>query len=242
MQRPVGEMFADMSMRITRIVTKTGDHGETSLVHGTRLPKDSLRVSAYGDVDELNSWIGVVRSHPVDARIAEMLEEIQHQLFVVGSDLATPPDRPGTRVEESEIQSLESFMEELMGVMDPLQEFVLPCGTPAASFLHVARTVARRAERSVVSLMRESTGSDLADQPDLADLPGRANLPDLPDRPPASNLPLVYLNRLSDLLFVMARVANHRAGATETRARFSKKPLRQGAHTPAADRPAPFAD
>lgn len=187
-------------MRITRVVTRTGDSGETSLARGSRVSKDSPRVTAYGEVDELNSWLGVVRAHPLDGRLSAMLEEIQHQLFVLGADLATPPEFEGTRVEQHEIDRLEAFLEELLEVLDPLQEFVLPGGGKAGSFLQVARAVARRAERSAVTLARQA--------------------------PAMSHEVVIYLNRLSDLLFVMARVANHLEGAQETQACFSKKPPR----------------
>jgi cob(I)alamin adenosyltransferase len=180
-------------VRITRVVTKTGDKGETALAGGKRVSKADVRVQAYGDVDELNSLIGVARAFGSDDRLDEMLERIQHGLFVVGADLATPPDIEGTRVEATEVTELESFLEELLEDLDPLKEFVLPGGGPGGAFLQLARAVARRAERSVVAA---GIGGDV----------------------------LIYLNRLSDLLFVMGRAANHRAGAPETLAQFKKQP------------------
>jgi len=183
-------------MRITKVVTKTGDKGQTALAGGRRVSKASARVQAYGDVDELNSLIGVARAFPIDARLGEMLEQVQHQLFVVGADLATPADIPGTRVETVEIAALEAYLEELLEDLDPLKEFVLPGGGPAGAFLQLARAVARRAERSAVALQEvEPVGAEV----------------------------IIYLNRLSDFLFVLARAANHRAGAAETLAVFKKK-------------------
>lgn len=201
-------------MRITRVVTKTGDGGETTLAMGRRISKGSLRVAAYGDADELNSLLGVVRAHLHDERLDTMCETLQHQLFVVGADLATPPEHEGTRVEQAEIDQVEAFLDELMQVLDPLSEFVLPGGGPAGSFLQLARAVARRMERSVVTLSE-------------TEAPTAGN-------PPVSHELLVYINRLSDLLFVMARVANHREGARETLARFSKNPRRTTGSLPAA--------
>jgi cob(I)alamin adenosyltransferase len=181
-------------MRITRVVTKTGDRGETALAGGRRVAKNDPRVCAYGEVDELNSLIGVVRAFGPPPRLAEMLERMQHQLFVVGADLATPAEIVGTRVEEAvEVAELEAWIEELMEVMDPLREFVLPGGGAVGAHLQLARAVARRAERVAVGLEG------------------------------VSEAVIVYLNRLSDLLFVMARAANHMEGAPETLAQFKKK-------------------
>lgn len=184
-------------MRITRVVTKTGDKGDTALVGGRRVSKSARRVAAYGHVDELNSLLGVVRAHSPPPRLDQMLERIQHQLFVVGADVATPADVEGTRVEESvEVAELEEWLKELMEKVNPLAEFVLPGGGMVGAHLQLARAVARRAERSAVALR---------------------------DEEPISEAVIVYLNRLSDLLFVMARTANHLVGATETLAQFKKK-------------------
>lgn len=175
----------------SRIYTRTGDTGQTALFGGGKVPKHHPRVSAYGDVDELNSVLGVVRATaPVDF-FDELLEAIQRDLFSIGGHLATPDaskvraalakaELHVDRVAEFE-RAIDAADEELM----PLKAFILPGGTPKAAALHVARTVCRRAERSVVALA--ST-----------------------DDVPATFL--VYLNRLSDLLFTLARVANHRAG------------------------------
>jgi len=183
-------------MRISKVVTKTGDRGETGLAGGRRLSKASKRVAAYGEVDELNSVVGLARSFGADPRLDEMLEAVQHGLFVVGADLATPADVDGTRVDADDVAQLETFLDELLIDLDPLKEFVLPGGAPAGASLQLARTVARRAERAAVALAEEEPiGPDV----------------------------VIYLNRLSDLLFVMARAANVRAGARETLARFSKK-------------------
>lgn len=186
-----------VALRITRVVTKTGDKGETALAGGRRVSKSARRVCAYGDVDELNSLIGVVRAFGPPAPLDPMLERIQHQLFVVGADLATPSDVPGTRVEDDvEIAELEAWFEDVFQVMDPLAEFVLPGGGAVGAHLQLARAVARRAERSAVFLREEE---------------------------PVSESVIVYLNRLSDLLFVMARAANHLDHSPETLASFKKK-------------------
>lgn len=183
-------------MRITRVVTKTGDGGETALAGGRRVRKSSQRVCAYGEVDELNSLIGVVRACRPPASLDPMLERLQHQLFVVGADLATPPGTASTRVEvDVEVAEMEAWIEELMGLNDPLREFVLPGGGAVGAHLQLARAVARRAERTAVAMQDEGAVSDAV---------------------------LVYLNRLSDLLFVMARAANHLEGAPETLAVFKK--------------------
>lgn len=183
-------------MRITRVVTKTGDGGETALAGGRRVRKSAQRVCAYGEVDELNSLIGVVRSFGPPKTIDQKLERLQHQLFVVGADLATPHGIDSTRVEvKVEVAELETWIEELMAINDPLAEFVLPGGGAVGAHLQLARAVARRAERTAVAMQDEGAVSDAV---------------------------LVYLNRLSDLLFVMARAANHLEGATETLAVFKK--------------------
>ena len=184
-------------MRITKVVTKTGDDGSTALAGGKRVSKASERVESYGDVDELNSQLGVARAFGPSPKIDAMLTEIQHQLFVLGADLATPPSLRGTRIEKDEIAVLEGFLEDLLGEVDPLKEFVLPGGNPVGAHLQLARAVARRAERRVVALEAvEHTNS----------------------------LCVIYLNRLSDLLFVMARHVNITAGAKETQAIFKKAP------------------
>lgn len=175
-----------------KIYTRTGDSGDTGLFGGGRVPKHHVRVQAYGDVDELNSFIGLVRATlPVEFEDA-LLESIQRDLFSIGGHLATPdPDKVRKALEKASLSSgriaeFERIMDQADQELPPLTAFVLPAGTPKAAILHVARTVCRRAERQVVNLASEETVPDLF---------------------------LVYLNRLSDLLFTLARLANHRAGA-----------------------------
>jgi len=174
------------------IYTKTGDSGETGLFGGGRVPKDHVRVAAYGDVDELNSVIGVVRAAPPPDFLDPVLEAIQRDLFALGGHLATPdPAKVAKALEKAElsearVREFESLIDEADRELPPLRAFILPAGTAKAATLHLARTVCRRAERSVVHLSHES---------------------------PVPLLFIVYLNRLSDLLFTLARLANHRAGA-----------------------------
>ena len=174
-----------------KIYTKTGDRGETALFGGGRVPKDHPRVAAYGDVDELNSVLGVVRAtEPMDF-FDELLESIQRDLFSIGGHLATPdPPRVIKSLEKAtlsptRVSEFEMVMDEAEQVLPPLRAFVLPAGTPKAASLHLARTVCRRAERSVVRLAHDNAVPELF---------------------------LIYLNRLSDLLFTLARLANHRSG------------------------------
>jgi len=175
-----------------RIYTKTGDAGETGLFGGGRVPKDHPRVQAYGDVDELNSTLGVVRSTPPVDFMDPLLEAVQRDLFALGGHLATPdPGKVKEALEKADLSAeritvFERTMDAADHELAPLRAFVLPAGTGKASALHLARTVCRRAERSVVRLAHEE---------------------------PVPELFLVYLNRLSDLLFTLARLANHRAGA-----------------------------
>lgn len=177
------------------IYTRTGDSGQTGLFGGGRVPKDHPRVSAYGDVDELNSVIGVVRATAPVELFDDLLEGIQRDLFAIGGRLATPqPEKVAKAIAKAVLsperaESFERVMDEAEGELPPLRAFVLPGGTPKAAALHLARTVCRRAERSVVRLARE-------------------------EEAPAEIL--VYLNRLSDLLFTLARLANHRAGVGDT--------------------------
>ena len=185
-------------MRITKVYTKTGDEGQTSLANGERVSKASLRVAAYGDVDELNSVLGLARLRVQDAPIQELLAEIQNGLFVLGADLSTPfpPEgRPDSmrRIAATEVESLEGAIDRYNATVPPLQEFILPGGSEPGAWLHLARAVARRAERVAV----------------LASQSEKIN-------PQA----LIYLNRLSDLLFVLARVVNRRSGAAEIAAAF----------------------
>jgi cob(I)alamin adenosyltransferase len=177
-----------------RIYTKTGDTGDTGLFGGGRVAKDHHRVGAYGDVDELNSAIGVARSTAPAGLFDTELEAIQRDLFALGGHLATPdPAKVRAALEKAELSlervtAFERAMDAADQELPPLRAFILPAGAPKAAALHLARTVCRRAERSVVGLARESAVPDLF---------------------------LVYLNRLSDYLFTLARLANHRAGRSE---------------------------
>lgn len=177
-----------------KIYTKTGDRGDTGLFGGGRVPKDHPRVQAYGDVDELNAALGLARSIELMPRIDEVLAPIQRDLFAIGALLATP-DREKmqqhlekARVDEGRVAELEQAIDDAERELEPLRAFILPGGTPKAAALHVARTVCRRAERHVVRLQHED---------------------------PIPPLAVIYLNRLSDLLFTLARLANKRAGAGE---------------------------
>lgn len=177
-----------------KIYTRTGDSGDTGLFGGGRVPKDHPRVAAYGDVDELNAAIGVARATGPLPRIDEVLVPIQRDLFAIGSLLATPDrDKMAQHLEKAQvtdarIAELERAIDHCERELEPLRAFILPGGTPRAAALHVARTVCRRAERSVVALRRDE---------------------DLPE------IVVIYLNRLSDLLFMLARVANRESGAAE---------------------------
>ena len=175
-----------------RIYTRTGDGGETGLFDGTRVTKSDPRVSAYGEVDELNAWLGLVRAGSSDGQLGGMIEQIQRDLFALGARLADPASRIAPRVTKAAVTSedisrLEGWIDLLESELPPLRRFILAGGSAMGGALHVARTVCRRAERAMVGL-----GPD-AFEPDL----------------------LTYVNRLSDLLFVMARAANRRAGAAE---------------------------
>lgn len=175
-----------------KIYTKTGDAGETGLFDGARVAKSDPRVDAYGDVDELNAWLGLVRAQKPGDDLEAMLEAMQRDLFAVGASLADPRRRIAARVEKAALGAdavarLEGWIDSLDAALPPLRRFLLAGGTPAGALLHVARTICRRAERRVVSLGPDACEASV----------------------------LVYLNRLSDLLFVMARAANHRAGVAE---------------------------
>ena len=171
---------------LSRIYTKTGDQGETSLGDGTRVPKDSPRVAAYGSVDELNAILGLLLASQADLPEADLLRGIQNDLFDVGADLCRPPtaeEAPGQRlrIQPQQAQRLEAAIDRLNANLKPLTSFVLPGGRPAAAWSHLARTVCRRAERDVITLARAE---------------------------PVNPEVVIYLNRLSDLLFVLARVYN----------------------------------
>jgi cob(I)alamin adenosyltransferase len=178
-----------------KIYTRTGDSGDTALFDGTRVPKSDARVAAYGDLDELNAWIGFVTASvavPADADVLAQLQQIQRDVFAIGSRLADPSHRIADRVKKAvisagDISRLESWIDGFDREVEPLRRFILAGGTPAGAALHVARTVCRRAERGMVAL------GDNAFEPEL----------------------LQYVNRLSDLLFTMARAVNQRAGVPE---------------------------
>ena len=175
-----------------KIYTRGGDTGETSLFGGERVRKNAPRVSAYGEVDELNSTIGVARAELTHDDLRAKLETIQSSLFDLGGELATPGARAakkaGPRVGETDVAELESWIDALETELEPLRNFILPGGARAAALLHLCRTVCRRAERAVISLG---------------------------ERESIEPLLVRYLNRLSDFLFVVARVVNKRAGVSE---------------------------
>jgi cob(I)alamin adenosyltransferase len=176
-----------------KIYTKTGDSGETSLFDNTRVSKSDTRVDAYGEVDEVNACLGAARAAGMDDDMAALVESLQKDLFALGARLADPSSRIAPRVEkavigEAAIERLEHAIDRLEETLPPLRRFILPGGAPAGALLHLARTVCRRAERRVVAL---GTGT-------------------------VDPVLIVYLNRLSDLLFVMARAVNHRSGVPET--------------------------
>jgi cob(I)alamin adenosyltransferase len=175
-----------------KIYTRTGDDGDTGLFDGTRVAKSDPRVGAYGDIDELNAWLGLVRTEITDSDLTAMLDQIQRDLFALGARLADPSKKIAARVAKAavtpeDISRLEGWIDRLESELPPLRRFILAGGARGGALLHVARTICRRAERAMVAL-----GSE-AFEPEL----------------------LVYVNRLSDLLFVMARAANRRAGAAE---------------------------
>ena len=171
-----------MGKRLTKIYTRTGDDGTTGLGDGSRLAKDSLRIESIGAVDELNSCIGRVLAHDVPIAVRQCLEDVQHDLFELGAELCLPGV---TKIEASHLARLEKQLDDFNRDLPGLKEFILPGGGAAAADAHVARTVCRRAERSVVALGKKESSGD----------GGRR-----------------YLNRLSDLLFVLARVLNRAEG------------------------------
>lgn len=177
-----------------KIYTRKGDRGETSLLGGGRVSKDHARVAAYGSVDELNSVLGWALTAAEDPGTRERLRLVQHDLFSIGAQLSAPPAREGRKRPEvpdlpvERVDEMEAWIDEIEGEVPPLRHFILPGGTEGAAVLHVARTVCRRAERTVVPLVREG-GADEA--------------------------VVRYLNRLSDLLFSMARLENARAGSPD---------------------------
>ena len=187
-----------MPIRITRVYTRAGDKGTTALVGGARVAKDAARIEAYGTIDELNSFVGLARvfnrespAGPARERLEQMLQQIQNELFDLGSELATPPaaEYEGMfRVGAEQVTALERVIDECQEDLQPLQSFVLPGGGRVSGMLHVARTVCRRAERNILRLSREE---------------------------PVGEHVLPYVNRLSDLFFVLARWIGKQAGETE---------------------------
>ncbi|HYD33903.1 MAG TPA: cob(I)yrinic acid a,c-diamide adenosyltransferase [Methylophilaceae bacterium] len=174
-----------MGNRLSRIYTRTGDDGTTGLGDGTRINKDSLRVEAMGDVDELNALIGVLLTEPLSQTIHETLLRVQHDLFDLGGEICIPGH---VMVKAGRVEALENVLDELNDQLAPLKEFILPGGTRAAAYCHLARTVCRRAERQLIRLNRQEAVTDISIQ---------------------------YLNRLSDLLFVMCRVINKDVGTPD---------------------------
>ena len=171
-----------MGNRLSRIYTRTGDDGTTGLGDGARVAKDSARIHALGDVDELNALIGLVLCEPLPDAVEALLTDVQHDLFDLGGELCIP----GTQlISANQVTRLETALDEHNATLEPLREFILPGGTRPAALVHHARTVCRRAERVVVTLAHEESLGEHAAQ---------------------------YLNRLSDLLFVLGRILNHAAG------------------------------
>lgn len=185
-----------------KIYTRAGDGGQTALIGGRRVSKADLRIDTYGTVDELNSWIGLLRDQPINAGRRELLKEIQDRLFTVGSELATDPEKASIQtglkrampaITPGDVSLLETSMDAMDAELPELRAFVLPGGHQSVSFGHVARTVCRRAERLVIALNDTSVRSAAAVDP----------------------LVLQYLNRLSDYLFVLSRKMAHELGAEE---------------------------
>lgn len=181
-----------------KIYTKTGDAGDTSLLGGTLVPKSSIRIDVCGTIDELNAQIGVIRSLKPQLEIDEILEKIQSQLFILGTDLSAPLDVPLSdvqRIKQSDAQLLEKIIDRLENQLETLTTFIYPCGTQVSAQLHVARGVCRRAERLVDALGRKEK---------------------------ISPIPLIFLNRLADLLFVLARYANKLSGISDIKWDFTE--------------------
>ena len=174
-----------------KIYTKKGDKGKTGLIGGTRVSKASLRIESYGTVDELNSWLGVIRDGEIKSNYQEQLIEIQDRLFTVGSSLACDPEKSSMKIPEilnEDVQLLEKWMDEMDQELEPMRSFILPGGNQTSSFCHVARCICRKAERNVVVLSENEFVAELV---------------------------LMYLNRLSDYLFVLARKIAKDQGAID---------------------------
>jgi cob(I)alamin adenosyltransferase len=174
-----------MGNRLSAIVTRTGDEGSTGLADGSRLAKDDIRIHCLGEVDELNAMIGVTLTFIEDDRIAEVLTIVQHDLFDIGAELCQPGK---SLIQANHVDAVELAAEEFNKPLPPLKEFILPAGSQATAFLHLARTVCRRIERSLVTLKVEGNSNSATNQ---------------------------YINRLSDLLFILSRSVSMRKGGTE---------------------------
>ncbi|MEO8037390.1 MAG: cob(I)yrinic acid a,c-diamide adenosyltransferase [Betaproteobacteria bacterium] len=174
-----------MANRLSKIYTRTGDGGTTGLGDGARVPKDSGRIEAIGAVDELNSTLGVLLAEPLDDALRQLLTDIQHDLFDLGGELSIPGY---TAIREEHVSALEAALDRFNADLPPLKEFILPGGSRTAALCHVARTVCRRAERRTVSIPSSDALSPLCQR---------------------------YLNRLSDLLFVLCRILNRHAGVAD---------------------------
>ena len=174
-----------MGNRLSKIYTRTGDDGTTGLGDGTRVAKDSLRVDAMGDVDELNSVIGLLLTETVPDILVDLLTQVQHDLFNLGGEICIPDY---VILQQANIDNLEEAIDTLNDTLEPLKEFILPGGTKAAAYCHLARTVCRRAERKLITLARDEKVTAIS---------------------------LKYLNRLSDLLFVLCRIINKEAGVSD---------------------------
>jgi cob(I)alamin adenosyltransferase len=174
-----------MGHRLSKITTRTGDRGETGLGDGSRVAKNSLRITALGDVDELNSCIGLLLAEDLPAAVGEALVGVQHDLFDLGGEVCIPGH---VSISEAQITRLESLVEQFNADLPPLKEFILPGGSRAAGLCHMARTICRRAERALVALAAQERVSEAS---------------------------RIYLNRLSDLMFVLGRVANRHNGKTD---------------------------
>lgn len=183
-----------MGHRLSKITTRTGDAGDTGLGDGTRVAKHSPRIAALGDLDELNSAIGMVLAEDVPLQLAEALAEVQHDLFDIGGEVSIPGH---SILREERVLSLETHLEAWNAGLPPLKEFILPGGSRAAAAAHLARTVCRRAERSLVALAQHEKVGEAARR---------------------------YLNRLSDLLFVAARILNRHAGRGDVQWRRERGP------------------
>jgi cob(I)alamin adenosyltransferase len=174
-----------------KIYTKTGDKGETSLIGGTRVPKHHIRIEAYGTIDELNSWIGLIRDQAIDTHSKEILTEIQDRLFTIGSSLASDPDKSRMKIpdlKEQDIALLEAEMDSMNENLPEMRSFILPGGHPTVSYCHIGRCVCRRGERATLRLLETECVAELV---------------------------VKYLNRLSDYLFVLGRKLSSDLGATE---------------------------